>query len=78
MPRGIPVDAPGNPLAAGTRPRGDVLGGERRARCDDSVMSGSQVSYQDVEVHEGAPGPSNCHPRLGLEASAAPITVVAL
>ena len=54
MPCGIPVDAPGNLLAAGTRPRGDVLAGERRARCDNSVMSGSQISYQDVEVHEAA------------------------
>jgi len=31
-----------------------VLGGERRARCDYSVMSGSQISYQDVEVHDEA------------------------
>ena len=54
MPCGIPVDAPGNQLAAGTSPRGDVLGGERRARCDNPVMSGSQISYQDVEVHQEA------------------------
>ena len=54
MPCGIPVDAPGNQVAAGTRPRGDVLSGERRARCDNSVMSGSQISNQDVEVHEEA------------------------
>jgi hypothetical protein len=54
MPRGVPVEAPGNRLAAGTRPRGEVLGGEHRARCYDSVMSGSLVSYKDVEGRDGA------------------------
>ncbi len=64
MPRGVPIDAPGNPFSEGTRPGGDMLTGEGGACRDNSFVSHGEVADQDIEVHQGTV--QACRPQIAF------------